>query len=133
MLYVNDGFGTGYAKPPGAGYSNWVSRTKYAGASAGIKTFNIATSLSWDTLYSFRVLVNGVVDPTCVASHSGSILGDRNPSEPYSCFCQADVAKPVNTESGNFWHTFSDFALGGRGPTVGLNRTYNSMAAATNG
>ena len=36
---------------------------------------------------------------------------------------------PVNAQYGNFFHEFGDLALPGRGPAIGLGRTYNSDAA----
>lgn len=36
---------------------------------------------------------------------------------------------PVNAQYGNFFHQFGDLALPGRGPAIGLTRTYNSDAA----
>ncbi len=134
ILDIENGIAHYYkTNDPAPSYSHWVSGTKYIGGGAGLKTFSVATSLSQNAFFYFRVLVNGAADTSCIASHSGAILGSRNPSEPYSCSCQTNVIKPVNTESGNFWHAFTDFALAGRGPSVGLDRTYNSAAAATNG
>ncbi|HEY4871714.1 MAG TPA: LamG-like jellyroll fold domain-containing protein [Candidatus Dormibacteraeota bacterium] len=40
---------------------------------------------------------------------------------------------PIDTGTGNFWHTFSDFNLPGRSYPLALTRTYNSQSAATNG
>ncbi|MGH9223272.1 MAG: LamG-like jellyroll fold domain-containing protein, partial [Acidimicrobiales bacterium] len=36
---------------------------------------------------------------------------------------------PVNTATGNFWHTFNDLAVPGRGIPLNLQRTYNSNLA----
>ena len=40
---------------------------------------------------------------------------------------------PVDTVTGNFWHTFADLSTPGRGPSLDLSRTYNSLAAGTDG
>lgn len=40
---------------------------------------------------------------------------------------------PVNAETGNFWHTFADIAIPGRGLSLQLSRTYNSQNAGQNG
>lgn len=56
----------------------------------------------------------------------GSMLGARN-----ICECVRQVAQPIDTSTGNFWHTFSDLSLGGRGPGVSFTRTYNSYAGLT--
>jgi len=47
--------------------------------------------------------------------------------------CSNNVGAPVTTSSGNFWHTFADLSISGRGPALDLARTYNSSAAATDG
>ncbi|MDQ1436911.1 MAG: hypothetical protein QOK43_540 [Acidimicrobiaceae bacterium] len=36
---------------------------------------------------------------------------------------------PVNAAYGNFFHTFGDLAVPGRGPAINITRTYNSNAA----
>jgi len=43
------------------------------------------------------------------------------------------TSKPVNCASGEFWHTFTDVSIPGRGVPLGLSRTYNSTDAATDG
>ena len=40
---------------------------------------------------------------------------------------------PVNCATGNFWHTFTDLTVPGRGPALDFNRTYNSQDAGTDG
>lgn len=41
----------------------------------------------------------------------------------------AHTARPVDTATGNFWHSFDDLSVPGRGPALSLSRTYNSLAA----
>jgi len=40
---------------------------------------------------------------------------------------------PVNPATGNFWHSFTDIAIPGRGLPLTLTRTYNSQNAGQNG
>ena len=40
---------------------------------------------------------------------------------------------PINCASGDFWHTFTDVSVSGRGPDLDLTRTYNSLNAAKKG
>jgi RHS repeat-associated protein len=55
------------------------------------------------------------------------------------CACASRLAqrfatsRPVNTATGNFWHTFDDLSIPGRGPALSLRRTYNSLDTARNG
>lgn len=44
-----------------------------------------------------------------------------------------NVGAPVTTSTGNFWHTFADLAVAGRGPGLAFTRTYNSSAGAIDG
>lgn len=57
-------------------------------------------------------------------------LGDSDSEKPVHCKQAGD---PVDTATGNFWHTFCDLAIPGRGPAIDLTRTYNSLAAADDG
>jgi RHS repeat-associated protein len=54
-----------------------------------------------------------------------------NPSELPACACQGSTAKPVNTESGVFSHTFADLSVPGRGVPLGFSHSYNSFAAGS--
>ncbi|MGA8726232.1 MAG: RHS repeat-associated core domain-containing protein [Acidimicrobiales bacterium] len=40
---------------------------------------------------------------------------------------------PIDTASGDFWHSFTDLKVPGRGPGLDLTRTYNALNATTNG
>jgi RHS repeat-associated protein len=40
---------------------------------------------------------------------------------------------PIDTATGNFWHTFTDLNIPGRGPAFLLERTYNSHVADQDG
>ncbi len=58
---------------------------------------------------------------------------DSNASIPQSCTCQDHQGSPINTASGAFYHTFTDFSIPGRGIPLNLTRTYSSVFAAQNG
>lgn len=58
----------------------------------------------------------------------GSQNGGGSPSEPPTS-CNA-TANPVNCDTGDFWHTFSDVSIPGRGIPINLTHTYNSANAA---
>ncbi|MCA1833757.1 MAG: DUF6531 domain-containing protein [Actinomycetota bacterium] len=61
------------------------------------------------------------------------------PGEQYGgCGCgyvtHAQVSGfPIDTATGNFWHSFQDLAIPGRGPAIDFSRTYNALAAAVDG
>jgi RHS repeat-associated protein len=79
----------------------------------------------------------GVTEPVGGAPTRGEQAGgDRNPSAfCLICFMGKLISffSPVDAPTGNFWHTFDDLSIPGRGMAVDLTRTYNSMSAATNG
>ena len=52
-------------------------------------------------------------------------------SSRYNPTCNS--SRPVNCASGDFWHTFTDVAIPGRGPSLDLTRTYNSLSASKEG
>lgn len=55
--------------------------------------------------------------------------GGTNPSE-YGQLCACNAGDPVDTFSGNFSETFTDFSLPGRGVPLLLTHTYNAQQAA---
>lgn len=67
--------------------------------------------------------VGGPVDP---AEEAGGCSGG------HPVHGQA-TGNPIDTASGNFWHTFTDLAIPGRGPALDLTRTYNSQTASKPG
>jgi YD repeat-containing protein len=56
-------------------------------------------------------------------------------SSVHSSTCTHSITKgdPVDCASGDFYHTFTDVSVPGRGPALDLTRTYNSLDAATEG
>jgi RHS repeat-associated protein len=64
----------------------------------------------------------------------GELFGGNNTGEP--CLGSTHVSRtghPVETEIGNFWHTFDDLSIPGRGIPLAFSQTYNSMAAGSTG
>lgn len=62
---------------------------------------------------------------------STSGTSDPNGQSPskYRTTCTA-TTHPVNCATGDFWHTFNDLAIPGRGLPIDLNQTYNSLLAS---
>ncbi len=58
-----------------------------------------------------------------------SELGGCNPSSGQSTCNEAD---PVTMPTGNFWRTFADLTVAGRGAALQFTRTYNSLPANLN-
>ncbi len=59
-----------------------------------------------------RVQAHFAAGPTVPSPAS---RGGHNPSAPNLACSQNEVAEPVNTGTGNFWHTFEDVSVPGRG------------------
>lgn len=57
-------------------------------------------------------------------------LGPQNPSSNHPPACAGD---PVNCATGNFWESYNDIGIPGRGSPLNLVRTYNSLAVAQSG
>jgi len=86
----------------------------------------------WGSSHDMSIFLN--------TSPQGPIGGPIRPAELPGGFCAACVAasqqntsKPVDSSTGDFWHTFSDVSIPGRGIPLTFNRTYNANDAATNG
>ena len=52
---------------------------------------------------------------------------------PWICSCQRHTVRPVNTATGEFWHTFDDLTIPGRGIQLDLQRTYSSALSTQSG
>ncbi len=72
--------------------------------------------------YVFTLAQGQSVDPSEV----------RSPSEPQQTACESG-SYPVNCSTGEFWHTFADLSIPGRGVPLSLSRTYSSLHASSNG
>ena len=68
------------------------------------------------------------------------VLGGLNADEltgggsPWLCNCTRGKTKyPINAATGEFWHTFNDLSIPGRGMALDLNQTYSSHLASQAG
>jgi hypothetical protein len=120
-----------------AGYAEGV------GANASFNQINAiatdGTSL-WVSDSDNERLRRVIAGPAGAAMTNAELSGGGNPGEfCLKCFmskiANAATAKPVDAETGNFWHTFDDLSTPGRGVALDVQRTYNSdpSASALNG
>jgi len=64
----------------------------------------------------------------------GGEVGNQMAGNPSMNYVQCEYGDyPVNCATGDFWHTFSDISLVGRGLPLAVTRTYNSALASTDG
>lgn len=71
--------------------------------------------------------------PICVGNSEAPISTAIGSSDAASSSRGCQSADPVDCASGDFWQTFTDVSIGGRGPGLKLTRTYNTLNAATPG
>ena len=97
----------------------------YVSADAFYNNGQTSGSLQGTPFYdpSVPVCVNNVQAPLGTTSLALARSSSNSPTCVYGAY-------PVNCASGDFWHEFSDIAVSGRGPGLGLSRTYNSLAIA---
>jgi RHS repeat-associated protein len=92
---------------------------------------------NWTMTFSFKqtfsdgeTLTESVTVPflvTLLPIPPSATWGGGNPGElPCSQVCGGD---PVNTATGDYWESFDDLSIDGRGPGLHMNRTYSSLAA----
>ncbi|MDP2709885.1 MAG: RHS repeat-associated core domain-containing protein [Solirubrobacteraceae bacterium] len=75
-----------------------------------------------------QVAVSGLGIPNDPADDERNGGGSRSTDHRDPC-----KGQPVNCATGNFWHTFTDLSIPGRGSGFVLERTYNSSRAAADG
>lgn len=123
-----------------------VGQTYFETAETGSELFTVPSSGvcwgTWSETYTFtQTFTDG---QQLTASLSDSFPADVvNPAPPTAYgYGQGDASvhnptcnsgDPVNCASGNFSETFTDVAVPGRGPSLDLARTYNSLSASTPG
>jgi len=80
-------------------------------------------SISCDSQYRVYALGNG----RTAAELDGN-------GSPWECPCTLSHTDwPVNSATGEFWHTFDDISVPGRGFGLDFSRTYSSLRASTLG
>jgi YD repeat-containing protein len=79
-------------------------------------------------------VTNGITGPPgpCGPLSTQETTG-TNCAERHATTGQLQLADPVNTATGNFHESFTDFAIAGGGPGLTLEHSYNSLQAAADG
>lgn len=81
--------------------------------------------------------MSGLVQPTLTGGPLASpeTFGGGNGFNKHcgDCTTHNQAGDPVDTATGNFWETFTDLAVPGRGVPMLVSRTYNSQSAGTDG
>ncbi|MGH9280258.1 MAG: RHS repeat-associated core domain-containing protein [Acidimicrobiales bacterium] len=71
--------------------------------------------------------VGGAIEPR------ETLGGGCGTTAPHVPAVQRSVGQPVNTATGNFWHTFDDLSVPSRGLDLDFRHTYNSLNASLDG
>jgi len=114
-------------------------------SSAQYPTIAITISgISWTYLDTNQILTDAGTDANCNGQGESrqwemvnggpspaESLGD-GPIDEQQCSCSS-TQYPVNNNTGNFYHTFMDLAIPGRGIPLSFTRTYNSLSAGQDG
>jgi RHS repeat-associated protein len=87
--------------------------------SAAVNVYEGGGVASNPLTYTYTSGTSSLSGPSTIAGGSPDVL-------PTSCSC----GDPVNTTTGEFWHTFSDLSIPGKGIPLELTRTYSSMSAS---
>ena len=128
--------GGGYYGGGSGGVNNPVS---HAGGGGGGSSYaepgatQMATATGVNSGNGSVTIYTGSHISTNASLGAFELLAGDNPSEPGVALCQACRGLPVDTQSGNFFHSFSELTIPGRGPSLNLGLTYNSALASTNG
>lgn len=114
--------------------SNWSCSVHEAFDTWPAKFGVLAVDTDAGSLYTGQDGTTG--DPYILAYPGGSFQGATENAgggslTGHTNHCQA-TKNPVDCATGEFWHSFDDLSVPGRGPALDLTRTYSSLDAATN-
>ena len=114
--------------------SGWVNTT---GASVPVlvKAEANRSFAGADTRYTLQVdVTGGASDPAPACSDTGplTVLTAGVAPNPRMPLNQCVSGKPISCATGDFWHTFDDLSVPGRGPALNLQRTYNAFQRGRN-
>ncbi|HEX3722232.1 MAG TPA: RHS repeat-associated core domain-containing protein [Nitrolancea sp.] len=99
-----------------------IGETSFEGAGFALDNLTFPTTGEADPLNS-----------TALNMSPGESEGLCNGAEPNCAGSQGYGADPVNVETGNLTQSFNDISVGGDGPGLSLERSYNSLAHADGG
>ena len=118
---------TGYEGP------NTLFSDVSADASSGLVNFPAGLASGASTYFSLEESLSSANVQTGTGQGVVGIHEQGASPNQWENTTTCSTAKPVNCASGEFWHTFVDLSVPGRGVPLGLSRTYNSLNAATDG
>lgn len=128
---------------PGTIYTLITTKGSLTGTFAGIPNGTAIHVENCPETLRINYTAHSVIATVAQGSPVGGALtygelaaGGHNPSEfCLVCFMGKLISffRPVDAPTGNFWHTFDDLSVPGRGIPLDLTRTYNSLSATADG
>jgi len=99
----------------------WGAMVLFGGEGGGSKFIQFGDTWMWNGAWT------GLLGATAAGTEAQA---GANPSEHATGAC---TSQPVNCQTFEFWHTFVDLSIPGRGVPIRFTRTYSSFAASKNG
>jgi len=124
--------GTAWAWGQGAFGQLGNGTTANSGAPVPVRMPNGVRFAAIAAPFSHSLAVESSAAPLGGPPIASEEFGGANACWPCSHPYGLNTQYPVNTSTGDFFHSFTDFSIPGRGISVLLARTYNSLAAGTN-
>ncbi|WP_162259427.1 RHS repeat-associated core domain-containing protein [Phycicoccus sp. Soil803] len=124
----------GYRYPrSGVCFGDWVTEFSFTVRFTDGQTLTATVTQTFPVYASASAMVaQTVIQP----APEGGAIGDKEQlagcGQSRSTRTQA-TRFPVDPATGNFWHTFTDLTIPGRGPAISARRTYNSVLAQNDG
>ena len=128
MLWINGGPSDNFVSPVQAYRADHIYTVTIT-APGGVLNFAVGDTNTGDNTGAYTVMINGGSGATSAAATGCSHGGGCAESHKTDC----STVRPVNCATGEFWHTFSDLSVPGRGLPLSLTRTYNSLLAGQDG
>lgn len=119
--------------PPGSCPGTWLVDVTFSQTFTSGVTLTVSGSQPfsmWGSYEDYRAANAPQPPPSDSPVDPAEQLGDSESEKPVHC---KEAGDPIDTATGNFWHTFCDVSISGRGQALDLTRTYNSLAAAADG
>ena len=102
-------------------------------ATSGVVNFPAGLAAGASTFFSLEESLSSANVQTGSGQAAVTVYEQGQAPNPREPNVNCSTAKPVNCATGEFWHTFTDISVPGRGIPISFTRTYNSLAAASGG
>lgn len=112
------------------GGGNFINATGSRAFLLGTRLFTQVFASHVDWSVNFEITGGTGSDVACLAMSSEE---NDVPGITEGNSCQPSVGDPINVVQGNYWQSWDDLRVPGRGPELSLARTYSSSRSTVNG